>query len=1272
MDTGFRLAKDNPKKSANFLSKLFFVWLVKLFRRGVKDGISLQDLYAPMASDNSKTLGNKLERYWIMEMENAQKKNRKPSLLTAITKTFFGYYMIHSFFMFLHLGLLRSFQPVMISLFVQMFAEEEAGNIHKTLYQYLYGGGLILLTAAVVFLYHHSSLELARTGMKVRIACSSLIYRKTLKLSRKSLGTNVSGQIINLLSNDFLRFDFAAPYAPIFWIIPIQIVLVTYFIWEEIHESAFAGVAAMIILTVPVQGLMGKLSTILRNKVAARTDFRVRLMGELISGIQVVKMYVWEKPFDKIVQASRRREIKMLTYTSYLRGIYTSSSVFTERVTLYFAVICYYLLGNRITAHKVFSMAQFFNILQISMAIFFPLAVQLGAEALVSIRRAEEILALEERENMVQCIYEHKGITIDKVQASWTRDHSTLKHINFSIPQGMLCAIIGPVGSGKSSILQLILGELNYEKGSVHVNGEVSYASQEPWLFVSSVRQNIIFTENYNKKRYTQIVQVCALKRDFELFPSGDKTLVGERGISLSGGQRARINLARAIYKEADVYLLDDPLSAVDTHVANHLFDECISKYLEGKTRILVTHQLQFLKKVDHIIVLNGGTIEAQGTFNELIKGNSPYLRFLASKQEEDEKDKDDDSKKLPEKKHKRELSTVSSKSAASAGLPDIDFEKQNEETVLSQGATAYKKYIIAGSNIFMRFLLPISLIFGQVMASACDYWLNFWTKSKLAIPGTDYTYLYVYTGFVAGCIIFVVLRSIIFFKFCMTASQNLHDSMFHSLLRAPMRFFDTNPSGRVLNRFSRDTGAMDEVLPRVAMESIQIFLVMCGILVMIAIANYFMIIAALILGTFFFIIRSWYVSTAKDIKHLEGIAKSPVLSHLGATLNGIATVRATRSEEILKNDFDNHQNVHTSAWYLTISCMAGVGLWLDILCVLFLFCIIIGFIIMGEYSEVNDSNVGLAVSQAMILTGMLQFGVRQSTELVNQMTSVERVLEYTKIESEEVGAVDKEISKSWPQIGRIYFDHLYLRYVPNEEPILRDLNFSIEPGEKIGIVGRTGAGKSSIIAALFRLAPIDGAILVDGIDTKSVSLATLRNKISIIPQEPVLFSASVRYNLDPFNNFQDAEIYSVLEEVEMKEAIPSLDFEIAGGGSNFSVGQRQLLCLARAILRNNKILVLDEATANVDHRTDSLIQTTIRKKFSQCTVLTIAHRLNTIMDSDKILVMAAGKMMEYDRPYKLLQNTNGFLYKMVEETGPVIMEQLINIAAETYSKTRL
>ncbi|KAI4458499.1 atp-binding cassette sub-family c [Holotrichia oblita] len=1154
-----------------------------------------------------------------------------------------------------------------------MFAEEESSNEHKRRYQYLYGGALLLLTAIIVFLTHHSHLELSRAGMKARIACSTLLYRKALRLNRKSFGSNTSGQIVNLMSNDFLRFDLVAPMLHTFWIIPVQIILITYFIWEEVGISSLAGVGAMCIMTIPVQGLMGKLSTMLRNKVAARTDYRVRLMSELINGIQVIKMYVWEKPFERIVQAARQREIKMLTYTSYLRGVYNSFSVFTERTTLYFLVICYYLLGHRITASKVFSSAQFFNILQLSMAIYFPLAVQLGAEALVAVRRAEEVLMLEERQNMVQRTEGNKGIVMEKVEASWTSEQRTLKHLNITIPTGMLCAIVGPVGSGKSSILQLILGELNYEGGTVSVNGEISYASQEPWLFVSSVRQNIIYIEHYDKKRYMNIVDVCALKKDFELFPNGDKTLVGERGVSLSGGQRARINLARAIYKEADIYLLDDPLSAVDTHVANHLFDECIAGYLHGKTRILVTHQLQFLKKVDHIIVLNGGTVEGQGTFTELMNNNSPYLQFLAKKEEEIEKEKN---KKADEdlfgQAHSRKPSVVSVKSVVSEAVSHMDLEKEHEEVVLSQGIIAYKRYVLAGANLFMQFLLPISLIFGQVVTSACDYWLNFWIKSSFAAPGTDYTYLYIYTGLIIGCIIFVTIRSIIYYKVCMNASQNLHDKMFSSLLQAPMRFFDTNPSGRVLNRFSRDMGAMDEILPRVGLDAISVFSVMCGILVMIAIANYYMIIATVILGGLFLVVRSWYVTTAKDIKHLEGIAKSPVLSHLSATLNGIVTIRATKSEGVLKDGFDHHQNVHTSAWYLTIVCMTAVGLWLDILCVLFLVCIVFGFVIMADYFEVSDSNVGLAVSQAMILTGMLQFGVRQSTELISQMTSVERILDYTEIKSEEDTTSDPRTSKGWPQFGRILFDHMYLRYSSNDYPVLKDLNLEIRPGEKIGIVGRTGAGKSSIISALFRLAPIEGGIFIDGIDTETIPLSKLRNKISIIPQEPVLFSASVRYNLDPFGNYRDSEIYSVLEEVELKEAVPSLDFEITAGGSNFSIGQRQLLCLARAILRNNKILILDEATANVDHRTDSFIQATIRRKFAHCTVLTVAHRLNTIMDSQRIIVMAAGRIVEFDHPYALLQNTDGFLYKMVQETGPTMTKQLIDIAAQTSAKTKL
>lgn len=390
------------------------------------------------------------------------------------------------------------------------------------------------------------------------------------------------------------------------------------------------------------------------------------------------------------------------------------------------------------------------------------------------------------------------------------------------------------------------------------------------------------------------------------------------------------------------------------------------------------------------------------------------------------------------------------------------------------------------------------------------------------------------------------------------------------------------------------------------------------------------------------------------------------MFSHINSTLNGLSTIRAAQAEKSLIKEFDEHQNVHTSAWFLTIMCIVAFGLWLDIICVLFTAIITFGFVIATEYGYIeNGSLVGLAISQSLILTGMLQYGMRQTAEVINQLTSVERVLQYTQLENEGPFETpsDRKPKGTWPKAGKIEFRQMSLIYVQGEPPVLKELDFEILPGEKIGIVGRTGAGKSSLISALFRLAPIEGQIIIDGIDTKTLGLNDLRKKISIIPQEPVLFSATLRYNLDPFNEFDDKLLWNVLEEVELKDLVNNLDFQVSEGGGNFSLGQRQLLCLARALLRNNKILVLDEATANVDARTDALIQTTIRKKFKECTVLTIAHRLNTIMDSDKVLVMGAGKMLEFDHPFSLLQMPEGHFTKMVLETGTAMSEQLKDIA---------
>lgn len=456
--------------------------------------------------------------------------------------------------------------------------------------------------------------------------------------------------------------------------------------------------------------------------------------------------------------------------------------------------------------------------------------------------------------------------------------------------------------------------------------------------------------------------------------------------------------------------------------------------------------------------------------------------------------------------------------------------------------------------------------------------------------------------------------------------------------------------------------------MPSAMIDCIQIGLSLLGIIVVVAMANPWLLIPTVIIGIIFYYLRVFYLATSRSVKRLEGVTRSPVFGHLNATLQGLPTIRAFEAGDILTKEFDNHQDLHSSAWYIFIATSRAFGFWLDLFCVLYIILVTYSFLVLDDVlGKSLGGNVGLAITQSIGLTGMFQWGMRQSTELENQMTSVERVLEYSKVDKEPPleSTPDKKPKDTWPEQGKIEFKDLSLWYTPEEPPVLKNLNFVVNPQEKIGIIGRTGAGKSSLISALFRLSNLEGVIEIDGVKTNEIGLHDLRGTISIIPQEPFLFSGTLRRNLDPFSTYNDDVLWQALDEVELKEM--GLEAHINEGGSNLSVGQRQLVCLARAIVKNNPILVLDEATANVDPRTDELIQLTIRKKFARCTVLTIAHRLNTVMDSDRILVMDAGNAVEFDAPYVLLQKGTGFLHSMVNETGPAMAEALKEVARESY-----
>ncbi|KAL7728495.1 hypothetical protein ACLKA6_012510 [Drosophila palustris] len=1355
MDSSAKPDRKNPRQRANILSQLIFAWAVPLLYRGSRKGLNTDDLTECLKEDHSEQLGDRLEDEWYKELERSDRKSRKPRLRNALFRCFLWPTIVNGIMCFVYIVIKTLIPAVLAQLLLQFqnsaspavrtnFTEAlnrtvrsvtsfgaPSGDVNSpntldtndplkehirivdsasgsnlteqnlfeeaTLYVWndLYSLGAVLVGSTLVgcFLIHHLDLRQRMIGARMRIACCSLIYRKTLRLSMKAAGQTPAGYLINLLSNDVNRLDYGFIFMHWIWIMPIQAVLTCYLIWLRIGIPALVGVIGLLLKTVPLQSALSKLTSVLRMRIAERTDARVGIMNELVQGIQVIKMYAWEKPFQAVVAEARRCEIQQIRYASYLRGFYLSTMVFTERSTLYITLAAAALMGQKITADFVFSAASYYNILQLVAAIWYPLAVTFGAEALVSLRRIQAYLQMEGRGEKVHGLThkreqdggDPRAIVLKDINASWDleKPQRTLQSFNLQIEKGQLCAVIGPVGAGKSSLFQLLLGELPIVDGGVIIQGELSYASQEPWLFTGTVRNNILFGEQYDRKRYQEVTRCCALSTDFQQLSNGDKTIVGERGASLSGGQRARISLARAVYKPASIYLLDDPLSAVDAHVGRHLFDEVIGprgRLAQQKaTRVLVTHQVHFLSEADWIVIVDQGRILRQGSYQDLINSELDFAKLLERPKESeltkssasnttlsvhDESGEDDDIPYIDgvqdgyQPLRKQSNSTHGSKSLNSTDQADDEDEEEQAEAQASGGVSGrvWYEYFRAGSTFLSFSFMVCIMLLSQVVCSSSDYFANIWTQQEHLrsqeepTSFTTFECMYIYGGLIIAVVVMTTFRGFLFFKTCMHASKVLHDRMFSSILHATMRFFDTNPSGRILNRFSKDMGAIDELLPRAMMDFIQISLVMFGILIVISVVNPILMAAMLIVAIIDLLILKLYLRPSQDLKRLEGICRSPVFSHLSSSLMGLSIIRSRQMQEVVAKEFDLLQDVHSSVWQLMMSANTALGLWLDCVSCAFLTAVTFSFIITSETTY--SGNVGLAISQAMILTGMVQYGVRQVAESLQQMTSVERVLQYTELEQESSQPLGKEPSQQWPTLGQIELSDMSCRYDPNGSAVLKHLSLTIEAGWKVGIVGRTGAGKSSLIGALFRLAYIEGGIYIDGIETGSISLETLRTRISIIPQDPVLFSATIRYNLDPFERYSDAELWRSLEDVELRSAIPGLDFMVTERGSNFSVGQRQLLCLARAILRNNKVLVLDEATANVDPQTDSLIQRTIRVKFRHCTVLTVAHRLHTVMDSDRIIVMDAGNAVEFDVPHLLLKKSQGVLRQMVEATG--------------------
>ncbi|KAM6180104.1 ATP-binding cassette sub-family C member 4 isoform 2-T2 [Erethizon dorsatum] len=1239
--------KPNPLQDANFCSRVFFWWLNPLFKIGHKRRLEEDDMYSVLPQDRSKYLGEELQGYWDKEVFRAERDARKPSLTKAIIKCYWKSYLILGIFTLIEEGI-KVIQPLFLGKIINYFENYDPTDSVALYKAYGYATVLTVCTLFLAILHHLYFYHVQCAGMRLRVAMCHMIYRKALRLSNMAMGKTTTGQIVNLLSNDVNKFDQVTIFLHFLWAGPLQAIVVTALLWVEIGVSCLAGMAVLIVL-LPLQSCIGKLFSSLRSKTAAFTDARIRTMNEVITGIRIIKMYAWEKSFADLIASLRKKEISKVLRSSYLRGMNLASFFVANKIILFVTFTSYVLLGHVITASHVFVAMTLYGAVRLTVTLFFPAAIERVSEAIVSIRRIKNFLLLDEiSQYNLQAPTDGKMIVdVQDFTAFWdkTLEIPTLQGLSFTTRPGELLAVIGPVGAGKSSLLSAVLGELPPSQGLVNVHGKIAYVSQQPWVFSGTVRSNILFGKKYEKERYDRVIKACALKKDLQLLKDGDLTVIGDRGATLSGGQKARVNLARAVYQDADIYLLDDPLSAVDAEVGKHLFQLCICQTLHEKITILVTHQLQYLKAASHILILKDGKMVQKGTYTEFLKSGIDFGSLLKKENEE------------------AEQSSV-------PGTPTLRSRTFSESSVWSQQS----------SRPSLKDAVPEDQDVAYVLQ---DWWLSYWANEQSMLNVTvngkgnvteklDLNwYLGIYAGLTVATVLFGIARSLLMFYVLVNSSQTLHNKMFESALRAPVLFFDRNPIGRILNRFSKDIGHMDDLLPLTFLDFTQTLLLVISVVAVAVAVIPWIAIPLIPLAILFFVLRRYFLETSRDVKRLESTTRSPVFSHLSSSLQGLWTIRAYRAEERCQELFDAHQDLHSEAWFLFLTTSRWFAVRLDAICAIFVIVVAFGSLILAQ--TLDAGQVGLALSYALTLMGMFQWSVRQSAEVENMMISVERVMEYTDLEKEAPWEYQKRPPPGWPYEGVIIFDNVNFTYSLDGPVVLKHLTALIKSTEKVGIVGRTGAGKSSLISALFRLSEPEGKIWIDKILTTEIGLHDLRKKMSIIPQEPVLFTGTMRKNLDPFNEHTDEELWNALEEVQLKEAIEDLpgkmDTELAESGSNFSVGQRQLVCLARAILKKNRILIIDEATANVDPRTDELIQKKIREKFAQCTVLTIAHRLNTIIDSDRIMVLDSGRLKEYDEPYILLQNKESLFYKMVQQLGKGESAALTETAKQMYFK---
>ncbi|XP_005144314.2 ATP-binding cassette sub-family C member 3 isoform X1 [Melopsittacus undulatus] len=1325
-----------PELTSGFLSRLTFWWFTSMAILGYKRPLEDKDLWSLNEDDTSKVIVQQLTKEWDKEKAMCKEKedvtymkksnnvlnhigdgpeeaevlirdkkhNRKPSFLKALLRTFGPYFLIGSFFKLIQ-DLLSFVNPQLLSALIGFIKNKDA----PAWWGFVIAALMFICAVLQTLILHQHFQYCFVTGMRLRTGITGVIYRKSLVITNSAKRSSTVGEIVNLMSVDAQRFMDLMTFLNMLWSAPLQIFLALYFLWQTLGPSVLAGVAVMVLL-IPFNSAIAMKTRAFQVEQMRYKDSRIKLMNEILGGIKVLKLYAWEPSFSDKVLEIRKNELRVLKKSAYLNSLSNFawiSAPFLVALTT-FAVYVSVDEKNILDAEKAFVSLSLFNILKFPLSML-PQVISNIAQTSVSLKRIQQFLSHDELDpNSVETkvIAPGNAISVTNASFSWGKElKPSLKDINLLVPSGALVAVVGHVGCGKSSLVSALLGEMEKLEGEVAVKGSVAYVPQQAWIQNATLKDNILFGQAPNEQKYQNVLEACALKSDLEVLPGGDQTEIGEKGINLSGGQRQRVSLARAVYSNSDIYLLDDPLSAVDSHVAKHIFDKVIGPdgVLKGKTRILVTHGISFLPQVDHIIVLGDGKISEMGSYQDLLKQNKAFAEFLRNYALDEDIEEDEptvleeeevllaedtlsihtdlaDNEPVTNEVRKqflRELSVISSEGGECPNKmstkrricekkpaePPLPRKNPNEKLIQAETAetgtvklTVFWQYMKAVGPVIS---LVICFLYCCQNAAAigANVWLSDWTNEPV-INGSQHNTamrigVYAALGLLQGFI--VLISSFTLAMGGINAARSLHTALLENKFHTPQSFYDTTPTGRIINRFSKDIYVIDEVIPPTILMFLGTFFTSLSTMIVIIASTPLFAVVIVPLAILYFFVQRFYVATSRQLKRLESVSRSPIYSHFSETVSGASVIRAYGRVKSFIDISDLRMDENQKSYYPGIVSNRWLGIRVEFVgnCIV-LFAAL--FSVIGKNS-LNAGLVGLSVSYALQVTLSLNWMVRMTSELETNIVAVERIKEYSETETEAPWVIEgKSPPEDWPSKGELEFVNYSVRYRKGLDLVLKGLNLQVHGGEKIGIVGRTGAGKSSMTLSLFRiLEAAKGEIKIDGVKIAEIGLHDLRSRLTIIPQDPVLFSGTLRMNLDPFNKYSDEEIWKALELSHLKRFVSSqpsmLDYECSEGGENLSVGQRQLVCLARALLRKTRILILDEATAAIDLETDDLIQMTIRTQFEDCTVLTIAHRLNTIMDYTRVLVLDNGTVAEFDTPANLIAS-KGVFYSMAKDAG--------------------